>query len=780
MVLFLIIFNNQLIEFILQWETTRTLLKYSDFWNERVHDWLGDMVTFVGVMLAFSLPFTAQVTQWVVSTYGVTNFPEIVREELNIKTLLPKMFLFVGLVIFWRLFIYDISPFTSSLYILLNVIIAGCFLWVIWRLYKIIYYILQCTFNFQKFVIIPALGYLKNITNSISTPYYEIQDSSIIPDIDLKYRQYMVLLRDDEIANFKKGNAVSLNNLGFEEYIWRYISACLSSQDSRKISQAWDLQRELSSSIKIMCLAFSERYYARYARLASGLAYYTVRNQYFFLDKYQKDLKPVEKFNTKYADILFSADILFLAEEIEAKSHYDYYPVLSCQYLLNHSSLGYLGTLPRYIGRSFSWGQVFEDIESWEKGIIRLTQQLITIASKSQKKNALVDIYNNLKNDLQSSDTREINLYDLEKGFVTKESVDYASKYHHVSPEQVMECAEFLFSEECQKYFDISGEKRSELLHNLLRVRYKAKVDKLILFWLGHLSFDTSIIISILEDASPMDPSKVVDIGGHLIPTNIGAVLQQCLEVYETEFRYLNPFDNNLERYQIVLSTMILYFLAKSLRSEESHGIRDLSNKLVNEVYNIKDLSIRNVKTLREMAQLWLKTPKGIDHHQSIQDLCINYGIDFEKLLKLYRDVLNGLIDRSDEEIKKRILQAPLDEKAIEVFLDRLNQKIDGSLRSHQGEKSVINSDKGKERFEFMTIEREWFIEAETGSHYIRKNLDQSFLRPFRRYLEANQFKIMIVFNSEEPEISFGYEDRIEEGKLIFHCEYNFNYAEEA
>lgn len=765
----LVIFDNSIIHFLSQWETARTLLKYSDFWNERVHDWLGDMVTFAGVMLAFSLPFTAQVTQWVVSTYGVTNFPEIVREELNIKTLLSKMFLFVGLVIFWRLFMYDISPFTSTLYLFLNAIIAGCFLWIIWRLYKIVSYILQCTFNFQKFVIVPARQYLKNTTDSIPTPYSAIKNDAVIPNIDLKkYHQYMALLRDDEIANFKKGNVVSLNNSGFEEDVWAYIYACVLSQDPNKITQAWDLQRELTGSIKIMCLAFSKEYYARYARLASGIAYYTVGNQYFFLDKYQKDLKPVEKFNTKYADILF------LAEEIEAKSHYDYYPVLSCQYLLNHSSLGYLGILPRCIERSFSWVQVFEDIESWEEGIIRLTQQLIAIASKSQKTNALVDVYNNLKNDLQFPHTREINLYGLEKDFVTKESVDYASKYHHVSHEQVTECAEFLFSEACEKYFDISDEKRSELLQNLLRVRYKAKVDKLILFWLGHLSFDTSIIISILEDASPMDPSKVVDIGGHLIPTNIGAVLQQCLEVYETEFRYLNPFDNNLERYQIVLSAMMLYFLAKSLRSEESHGIRDLSNESVNEIYNIKDLSIRNVKTLREMAQLWLKIPKGIDHHQGIQGLCINYGIDFEKLLELYRDVLKGLIDRSDEEIKKRILQAPLDEKAIEEFYERLHQKIEGSLQAHQGEKSIINSDKSKERFEFMTIDREWFIEAETGSHYIRESADQSFLYPFRRYLEANQSKIMIIFNGEKPEISFGYEDKKEEEKLSFYCEYNF------
>lgn len=89
-------------------------------------------------MLAFSLPFTAQVTQWIVTTYGVATFPEIIKDELKINTLLSKMFIFVGLVIFWRIFIYDISPYTSSLYILFNLIIAISFIWILCRLFKVI------------------------------------------------------------------------------------------------------------------------------------------------------------------------------------------------------------------------------------------------------------------------------------------------------------------------------------------------------------------------------------------------------------------------------------------------------------------------------------------------------------------------------------------------------------------------------------------------------------------------------------------------------------------
>lgn len=63
-----ILFNAKIIHFLQQFKTTNTLLNYPKLWDEKIHDWLGDIITLVGVMLAFSLPFTAQVTQWTVNT----------------------------------------------------------------------------------------------------------------------------------------------------------------------------------------------------------------------------------------------------------------------------------------------------------------------------------------------------------------------------------------------------------------------------------------------------------------------------------------------------------------------------------------------------------------------------------------------------------------------------------------------------------------------------------------------------------------------------------------
>lgn len=43
----LMVFDKQIVDFLSQYSTAHTLLKYSDFWNERIHDWLGDMITLV-------------------------------------------------------------------------------------------------------------------------------------------------------------------------------------------------------------------------------------------------------------------------------------------------------------------------------------------------------------------------------------------------------------------------------------------------------------------------------------------------------------------------------------------------------------------------------------------------------------------------------------------------------------------------------------------------------------------------------------------------------------
>lgn len=780
--------DKEIITFLSQFETSKTLLQYSDFWNERVHDWLGDAITLVGVMLAFSLPFTAQVVQWVVATYGVTTFPEIAKDELQISHLLLKMFLFVGLVIFWRLFIYDISPYTSSLYILFNFVVAICFIWILWRLFKVVRYVLKCTFEFRSFIIAPAYEYIKGITESIPEPYYEIKDPTIIPSLSSKYLQSMELLRDDETTGFKRGNILNTNTEGFEKYTWEYILASFATNDIEKIGQAIVLQGELSSHIKAMSIVFGKEYYTRYMHLASGLTYYIFTNRYYFYDErleqknisiyddfqiqelYKKELKKVENFMNYYSDVLF------LAEEIEGKNNRDYYPILSCQYLLNHSSFSYLYFIPKNLDIDFDWNSVFDRIDHWEKDTIEITKRLIKISSKYKKTSALLDVYHNLRNDLQYSHQREIYLYNLEKQDLKPEEYsivnERASQFRNIStPAKVTLCLDFLLSDEFNQYFNIDNKQRNELLLSLLRIRYKLKVDELLLFWLGSLSFDASIVIKILEEANPIDQPRIIDVGEHLIPLNIEEALRKYLIIYDNDFRTFNPFEN-LDKYQIVFSTMVFYFLLRTIK-------RNIANAeprpfdIAKNIYKYPEFSIRNIKSIKGIAKLWRESPKGIESNKAIQNLCLNYGMNFEDLKNFYIEFLTCLEDQADGVIQNKILVASLDEEAISEFTTTLHKSAEELLRNNQF-KVEIAQDLNKKRlsYRFMSIEREWFIKADTGVHYVRDSLDQRFFLKCQHYLTHNQNKKMIVFNGDKPEITFNH--KAIGNKLCFYCEYNF------
>ncbi len=742
--------------------------------------------------MAFSLPFTAQVVQWVVATYGVTTFPEIAKDELQISHLLLKMFLFVGLVIFWRLFIYDISPYTSSLYILFNFVVAICFIWILWRLFRVVRYVIKCTFEFRNFIIAPAHQYIKDTTESIPKPYSEIQDISIIPSLNIKYLQNMELLRDDEATGFKRGNILNTNTEGFEKYTWEYILASFTTNDIEKISQAIVLQGELSFHIKAMSIVFGKEYYTRYMHLASGLAHYIFTNRYYFYDErleqknisiyddfhiqelYEKELKKIEDFLNYYSDVLF------LAEEIEGKNNRDYYPILSCQYLLNHSSFSYLCFIPKNLDIDFDWNSVFDRIDQWEKDTIEITKRLIKISSKYKKTSALLNVYHNLKNDLQFSHQREIYLYNLEKrGLKPDEytlAYKIASQYQNINnSEDVILCMNFLLSDECEKYFNIDSEQRKELILNLLRIRYKFKVDELLLFWLGSLSFDASIVIKVLEEASPIDQPRIIDVGEHLIPLNIKEAFRQYLVLYNNNFRTFNPFEN-LDKYQIVFSTMVFYFLLRTIK-------RNISNvelqpiDIAEGIYKDPEFSIRNIKSIKEIAKLWRESPKGIESDQAIQNLCLNYGMNFEDLKNFYIEFLICLEDQADGVIQNKILIAPLDEDAIEEFKTILHKRAEEPLRNNQFKVEVAQDlNEKRSSYRFMSIEREWFIKADTGIHYVRDSLDQRFFLKYQHYLTHNQDKKMIIFEGDKPEIIFKH--KVVGNKIWFYCEYNFYFED--
>lgn len=769
LVVLLFIFDRHIINFLSQFKTTQTLLQYSDFWNQRLHDWLGDTITLIGVMLAFSLPFTAQVVQWIVSTFGVNSFPEIIKDKLKINNLLKEMFIFVGVVIFWRVFLYNISPYTSSLYILFNLAISIYFILILFKLFKVINYILKCTFSFQEFVIDKAYKHIEKISESIPTPFSEITDISIIPTLSTDYLQYLELLRDYEISKFKRGDIDISGKKTFEKYVESYISALLSTNDLNQLKQAIALQKKLSASIIKMCAVFSNENYTRYIQLASKLACDSIINRYYTLDERLTNTQENEYYSP---DDSFN-DMIFLAENIESKKTNVYCPVLSCFYLLNHSTYGYSFILPKNIGSELEWKTIFEQIDAWEKDIVKITKRLIEISSRNRKISALERVYDYLQNDFKFPLSREFNI-PRTNSLSAEEYEQIRQKLYSINDvNNITECFELLISDEFNKNFGLTPEDKKLNLINLLTIRYKFKIDKLILFWLGHLSFDTSIIIRILEKASPIEQQRVINLEDHLIPTTIEEVFKLYLSVNDLVFNdYIELSDS--DNYQIVFNTMILYFLIKNLRHEEADDENDsgqLASKIANTIYSISSLTIRNIKSINEIAKLGEKQPKGIDSNQGIKDLCIHYGISFDDLKNLYTDVLVCLKNQSKEVINQKIIKAPIDENAIAVFYKNFKESTQTLLDNHEP-KEYINNDEREKHFQ-LSIDREWFIKADTATHYDRKGLAHLFYRKFKNLLKSNQEKTMVIFDGKtEPTVNLEYEEA--DLKLIFYCKYNF------
>lgn len=770
LVVLLFIFDRHIINFLSQFKTTQTLLQYSDFWNQRLHDWLGDTITLIGVMLAFSLPFTAQVVQWIVSTFGVNSFPEIIKDKLKINNLLKEMFIFVGVVIFWRVFLYNISPYTSSLYILFNLAISIYFILILFKLFKVINYILKCTFSFQEFVIDKAYKHIEKISESIPTPFSEITDISIIPTLSTDYLQYLELLRDYEISKFKRGDIDISEKKTFEKYVKSYILALLSTNDLNQLKQAIALQKKLSASIIKMCAVFSNENYTRYIQLASMLAYDSIINRYYTLDERLTNTQENEYYSP---DDSFN-DMIFLAENIESKKTNVYCPVLSCFYLLDHSTFGYPSILPKNIGSEFDWESIFERINKWENEIIEVTKRLIQISSRYAKNSALEEVYDNLQNDLQFSHIHQFTLPRTRSLSVYKyyEQIDKLNKINN--EEEIIKYFKLISSDEFNNKLGFSPDEKKENLKKLLRIRYKFKIDKLIIFWLGHLSFDTSIIIRILEKASPIDQPREINLEEHLIPTTIEKVFKLYLSVNDLVFNdYIELSDS--DNYQIVFNTMILYFLIKNLRHEEADDENDsgqLASKIANTIYSISSLTIRNIKSINEIAKLGEKQSKGIDSNQGIKDLCINYGISFDDLKNLYINLLACLKNESETVIDKKIAEAPLDEDEITVFYNNMKKSVQTLLNNHEPKERINNADE-ENHYELLSINRAWFIQADTGTDYDRNGWVHIGYKKIEDYFKLNQEKTMVIFDGKtEPTVNLEYKEV--DLKLIFYCKYNF------
>lgn len=798
LIILFFIFDSHIISFLSQFKTTQTLLQYSDFWNQRLHDWLGDTITLVGVMLAFSLPFTAQVVQWIVSTYGVNSFPEIIKDKLKINQLLKEMFIFVGVVIFWRVFIYDISPYSASLYILFNLAILIYFVWILVKLFKVINYILKCTFSFQEFVIDTAYKHIENTSNSIPTPFSEITDISIIPELSPLYLQNLELLRDYEISKFKRGDIFTNEKLTFDYYVWTYIQASLATDDSNQLKQAVVLQKKLSTSIVRMCTVSSNENYEYYINFARRLAYYSFKNRYYTLDERltsncqnphislpnklsEEELFINKLYNEEQAKIVdfdkYFSDLIFLAENIESKNINVYCPILSCQYLSNYSSIAYKSILPQNIAPKFNWKTFFDRIDKWENDIIEVTKRLIEISSRYKKSSPLEMIYDNLRNDLQFSHNRQFeqsrtpNVLDFEAYRLINE-INKINKINN--EEEIDKYYELLSSDEFNHKLGFLPDEKKENLLKLLRIRYKFKVDKLILVWLKHLSFDTSIVIKILEKASPIDKPRTMDIGNHLMPTTIGATFKLYLSANDLEF---NNFISNSDSdsYQIIFNTMILYFLTKYLRhqnTENKIASNELASDIARNIYSVNGLTIRNIKSINEIAKLGEKQLKGIDSNQGIKDLCINYGISFGGLKNLYTNVLICLKEQSKGVIDKKTADAPIDQDAIDIFYKSMKEHVQILLDNHVSKEHINNADKEK-RSPFLSINREWFIKADTGTYYLRDDLLEIFKERSNQYFRLNNKKTMVIFGGKtEPTINFEYK---KVGlKLFFYCKYNF------
>lgn len=779
-----ILFNAKIIHFLQQFKTTNTLLNYPKLWDEKIHDWLGDIITLVGVMLAFSLPFTAQVTQWTVNTYGVKTFPDIANEKLNVSNLLRKMFIFIGILIFWRVFIFKISPYTLSLYILFNTTIAVFFIYILYNLFHLIKFILKCTFNFEKFIITPAYQHIEKTINSIPTPYYKITDPNKVPNVDKYYFQSLEILRDYEIFEFKRGNIPNKFEKSFNDDIWRYILALFSTNDIEKAIQAVKLQDNLSSSIKTICITLGKKSYARYLALASSLAYHlNIHRYYFHNDNLKEILENDQKKHNRQSPINrinYYADLIFLAEEIECINlHTDKYcPILSCRFLLNFSGFGYIYALPQSPPASFNWKHFFTKVNDWENDILWLSEQLITISEKYQVTSALMNVYDNLRNDTQYTHQREIYLYeyiannlDYSQGMKAAKLTEQISKIS--SMEEINQYVNFFLSEEFNTYFVISNEQKSELFQKLLRIRYKLKVDHLILFWFGRISFDTSIIIRLLEKAYPIDAPKIQDIGEHLLPSSFAEIFHQYLNA-EKAFSDNILSLNQSEKYQIIFSTMTLYFLIKEIKLEKQLNIEEMANSLVTALYHNSSFSIQDIKSIREIAKLWRTSPKGIEQNQVIRNLCVNYGINFDTLKKLYTDFLITLEQSAEQAINTKILVAPLDQELIEALFDEVRNKISPLFKEISNNIEIRQLNTPLKQYRFLSIDREWFIKANTGVYYVRDNLSHPFYYICRNYLRKNKANKLIVFQEpNHPTITNFYYREVGQ-KIYFYCEYNF------
>lgn len=662
-------------------------------------------------------------------------------------------------------------------------------LWILWRLFRAVRYIIKCTFEFQSFVISPAYQYIKNITESITFPYSEYKGPSIIPNLDNNYLKSMELLRDYEISNGKKGTLVLKVNESFDWYIWQYISALFMTYDQNKINQALSLQGKLSTSTRMMCMVFHKENYSHYTYLAGNLAYYLSENRYYYFEEklahfqmqqnanvdglifvLQEEQKRLIEFDAYYSDLLY------LAEEIEGKNINGYSPILSCHYLFNYSCMASRVLLNNNI--NLDWIKIFMQIDKTDEDILKLAIRLAEIATKYKKTAPLIEIYNNIKNDIGHIDEGTINLY----YYIKKEqnfAISYEKSQQFVSlktKEELNYFVEFLLSEEFDEYFDATWEQKKDLLRNVRRIQYKSHVDRFLLSWLRCIAFDVSILINILEKENPLEKSRIINKDKSLLPTNLGEVFERYLVVSDIQFVLRHGLIQSSE-YQIIFSTMSMFFLLGIRRRYvDDKNLQIL--EVVDNIYKNSNLSIRNVKSIKEIAKLWRDSPKGIEsNNEAIRELCLNYGMSFEDLKNFYIEFLTCLEDQADGVMQNKILIAPLDEDAIEEFKTILHKRAEEPLRNNQFKVEVVQDlNEKRSSYRFMSIEREWFIKADTGVHYVRDSLDQRFFLKYQHYLTHNQDKKMIIFEGDKPEIIFKH--KVVGNKIWFYCEYNFYFED--
>ncbi|MBS7835285.1 hypothetical protein J7620_10065 [Wohlfahrtiimonas chitiniclastica] len=193
---------------------------------------------------------------------------------------------------------------------------------------------------------------------------------------------------------------------------------------------------------------------------------------------------------------------------------------------------------------------------------------------------------------------------------------------------------------------------------------------------------------------------------------------------------------------------------------------------IVNQIYNMHDLSIRNVKSVREIANLWLDSPKSIKSNEAIRNLCMNYGISFDSLLNLYQSVLRELSEQSEAVIQKKIVAAPINKEAIDEFYTKLNLRFNEILQGYNFDMKISSDTENNKKIRFTSIPKEFFIDADTGTHYVRDNLDKEFFDKCKYFFNHQINKIMVIFNGERPKVTFEYKEIGD--KIVFYCEYNF------